>query len=135
MPLQQFSPAQAALLRNLFIQGGEGTIPGSWLVDGSVDILKLDQALQDLINVSVITTTADITLDSTHDIVLIDSTSAPVIVTLPLIENKVFEVKFAAGTNAASVASAAGIDGELSVTLFLYESLTMACDGSKWSII
>jgi hypothetical protein len=135
MPMQQLTPAQFALLRNIFYQGGTETIPGDWIVDGTISFEKLDEALQNLVATDVRRTTVDITLDSSHDVILIDTTSNAVTVALPLIANKVYEVKFLAGANQAFVDSAALVDGEASVELYVYEGISVACDGVTWSIV
>ena len=135
MPQQQMTPAQFALLRNIFYQGGTETIPGDWIVDGTISFEKLDEALQNLVATDVRRTTADLLLNSTHDIILIDTTLNAVTVDLPLIANKIYEVKFLSGANQAFVDSAILIDGEASVELYVYESISVACDGVTWSIV
>ena len=123
MPLQAFSAAQFALLKNIFTSSG------------SIEFDDLAEALQFLVGISVINTAVDLTLDESHDVVLVDSTAADVTITLPLLGNKIFEVKFLHGGNNVYVVSPDLIDGEASVQLYDKESITVACDGSTWSIV
>ena len=127
MPQQQLSPAQFALLRSLFIQGGDGTVPGTWIEDGTLPTKKID--------LNIVTTAIDLTATEDHDIIKVDSSAGAVVITLPLLEGKIIQVKFESGGNNVSVDSSILIDGEASVALYLQESLTMVCDAVTWSII
>lgn len=87
-----------------------------------------------------ITVIADHTIDNNANVILIDSTAEAVVVLLPdasLNENRKFTVKFIAGSNAASVASAGGlIDGSATFNFRMqYESVNFLSDGGNWYVV
>ena len=88
------------------------------------------------------TITADTTIDTDYDVVLIDATSANVTATLPAASgatHKVYTFKRLDGSaNTASVTTLGTetIDGGRPYNLTVqYQFITIACNGSNWYII
>ena len=112
------------------------TLDGGLELAGSLTLIDLDA----LSRRSTTTITSDTTLTSGHDVVLVDSSSSNVTVTLPTavgLNGKQFHIKNIDATNIVTVDGNGSetIDGALTHNLNLYSSINIISNGTEWLII
>lgn len=138
-----------------------GDVSGSFTFDGSIDvsfttevaddshnhIIDNIDGLQDELNkraferISVKKITASYSISLKDNMLLIDSSSSDIVLTLPeasLAAGKVYKVKKINDPNLIVINSDSRetIDGELSYIIeYKYQSIELVCDGSQWFVM